>query len=281
MRAQLNLEAVYKTTANPAVLLENSSFNRKVPVEVVIGLRGDLMSPDPDFNIEFPTVSNVLKSEIQYKLNDKDVRQTQALYLLSSGGFLSPEGVSQSDLSGSLFETATGLLGDIIQSEDDKFKVGINVIGADRRLGKETDGRFVATISSKINERFTINGKVGVPFGGINESAIVGDVEVLYRVNDDGTMNLRLFNKENDINYIGQGIGYTQGVGVSYEVDFDTFKELVNKIFKNHKLERATNTEYIDEDSYMSPEYINFSNSKKSKEESPKKNQEAVIPEED
>jgi hypothetical protein len=26
----LNLEAVYKTIANPAVLLENSSFNRKV-----------------------------------------------------------------------------------------------------------------------------------------------------------------------------------------------------------------------------------------------------------
>jgi hypothetical protein len=89
MRAQLNLEAVYKTTANPAVLLDNSSFNAKVPVEVVIGIRGDLTSPEPDFNIEFPTVSNVLKSEIQYKLNDKDVRQTQALYLLSSGGFKS------------------------------------------------------------------------------------------------------------------------------------------------------------------------------------------------
>jgi hypothetical protein len=27
MKAQLNLEAVYKTIANPAVLLENSSFN--------------------------------------------------------------------------------------------------------------------------------------------------------------------------------------------------------------------------------------------------------------
>jgi hypothetical protein len=36
MKAQLNLEAVYKTIANPAVLLENSSFNRKVPVEVVM-----------------------------------------------------------------------------------------------------------------------------------------------------------------------------------------------------------------------------------------------------
>jgi hypothetical protein len=46
------MEAVYKTIANPAVLLENSS-NRKVPVEVVIGIRGDLASPEPDFNIEF------------------------------------------------------------------------------------------------------------------------------------------------------------------------------------------------------------------------------------
>ena len=280
MRAQLNLEAVYKTTANPAILLENASFNTKVPVEVVIGIRGDLTSPEPDFNIEFPTVSTVLKSEIQYKLNDKDVRQTQALYLLSSGGFLSPEGVSQSDFSGSLFETASSLLGGIIQSDDEKFKVGLNFIGADRRIGRETDGRFVATISSKINERITINGKLGVPFGGINESAIVGDVEVLYRVNEDGTLNLRLFNKENDINYIGQGIGYTQGLGVSYEVDFDTFKELVNKIFTNLKIDRVTVPAAEDQDSDLSPDYINFMKSKKPKTEKTKKNQEGLVPEE-
>jgi virulence-associated protein VapD len=283
MKAQLNLEAVYKTTANPAVLLENSSFNSKVPVEVIIGVRGDLTSPEPDFNIEFPTVSNVLKSEIQYKLNDKDVRQTQALYLLSSGGFLSPEGVNQSDFSGSLFETATSLLGGIIRTDNEKFKVGFNFVSADRRIGRETDGRFIATISSKINERITINGKVGVPFGGINESAIVGDVEVLYRVNEDGSMNLRLFNKENDINYIGQGIGYTQGVGVSYEVDFDTFKEFVNKIFKSHKLgvESSPNPAIEDQDSDLAPDYINFSNPKKSKTKKPDINQEAIAPEED
>ena len=280
MRAQLNLEAVYKTSANPAVLLENSSFNTKVPVEVIIGVRGDLTSPEPDFNIEFPTVSTVLKSEIQYKLNDKDVRQTQALYLLSSGAFLSPEGVSQSDFSGSLFETASSILGGIIQSDDDKFKVGLNFIGADRRVGKETDGRFVATISSKINDRVTINGKLGVPFGGINQSAVVGDVEVLFRVNEDGTLNLRLFNKENDINYVGQGIGYTQGLGVSYAVDFDSFKEFVNKIFKNLKFDKVTTTASEDQDSNLSPEYINFQRSKKNNSEKIKKNQEGLIPDE-
>ncbi len=281
MRAQLNLEAVYKTIANPSVLLDNSSFNRKVPVEVVIGIKGDLASPEPDFNIEFPTVSNVLKSEIQYKLNDKDVRQTQALYLLSSGGFLSPEGVTQSDFSGSLFETASSLLGDIIKTDNDKIRVGLNYISADRRIGRETDGRVVATISSKINERFTINGKVGVPFGGINESAIVGDLEVQYRVNEDGTLNLRLFNRENDINYIGQGIGYTQGLGVTYEVDFDTFKELLNKIFKNKKSTPVI--EYINQfqDSNIAPEYINFSIPKEPKPNPQKRNSEAVFSEEE
>ncbi|WP_232505653.1 translocation/assembly module TamB domain-containing protein [Flavobacterium crassostreae] len=280
MRAQLNLEAVYKTIASPAVLLENASFNRKVPVEVIIGIRGDLASPDPDFNIEFPTVSNVLKSEIQYKLNDKDVRQTQALYLLSSGGFLSTEGVSQSDFSGSLFETASGLLGGIIQSDTEKFKVGLNYTPADRRLGKETDGRVIATISSKVNERTTINGKVGVPLGGVNESAIVGDLEIQYRVNEDGTLNLRLFNRENDINYIGEGIGYTQGMGISYEVDFDTFKELVNKIFKNKVLgSQPSNTDFY-QDSALSPEYINFTKPKQPKKDVPQKNKEALLPEE-
>jgi hypothetical protein len=29
-----------------------TSFNAKVPVEVIIGIRGDLTSPEPDFNIE-------------------------------------------------------------------------------------------------------------------------------------------------------------------------------------------------------------------------------------
>jgi hypothetical protein len=58
-------------------------------------------------------------------LNDKDIRQTQALYLLSTGGFLSPEGVNQSDLSGSLFETASSLLGGIIKSDNENSKLAL------------------------------------------------------------------------------------------------------------------------------------------------------------
>lgn len=281
MKARLNLEAVYKTSANPALLLENSSFNKKVDVNVVIGVRGDLTSPEPDFNFEFPTVSNVLKSEIEYKLNDKDVRQTQALYLLSTGSFLSPEGVSQSALSSNALETATNLLTGMIHSEDEKFQVDIDIIAADRSMGYQTDGRFVARVSSKVNDRITINGKVGVPFGGVSQTAVIGDVEILYRVNEDGTLNLRFFNRENDINYIGEGIGYTQGVGISYEVDFDTFKELANKIFKNIKIDKIKMSNGVDQDSTISPDDSDpfGPNNPDSKDQN--LNYEGIIPEED
>ncbi|WP_317046002.1 translocation/assembly module TamB domain-containing protein [Flavobacterium laiguense] len=282
LKAQLNLEAVYKISANPALLLESSSINKKVPVEVVIGIRGDLTRPEPDFMINFPTVTSVLKSELETELADKDVRQTQALYLLSTGSFLSKDGTNQIGAS-SLYETASGMLGNIVQSNDETFEMNFNLVTQDKRPGKETDGRFEAIVSSKVNERITINGRIGVPFGGVNESAVVGDVDIKYRVNDDGSFNLHVFNRENDINYVGQEIGYTQGGGLIYEVDFDTFRELVDKMFKSKKITMPTKgkTDIENPDSNLNPDFINFSKPKEPKSDKPKINQDAVLPEND
>ena len=270
MRANLNLEAVYKTSANPAVLIENPSFNKKVDVEVVIGLKGNLSNPNPDFNINFPTVSSVLKSEIQTKLDDKDVRQKQALILLSTGSFLSVDGLSQTSITNNLYEKVGDIFGSILNDNEDKIQVGVDLVSADRNPGRETDGRVGLTVTTKISDRISINGKFGVPVGGVTESTIVGDVEVQYRVNQDGTLNLRMFNKENDINYIGQGVGYTQGIGLTYQVDFTTFKQLLNKIFKNQKIEIEKKSVKEVSDSEVLPDYIQFEDKKNEKEEKKK-----------
>ncbi|CAN1555532.1 Translocation and assembly module TamB [Flavobacteriaceae bacterium] len=282
LKAQLNLEAVYKTSANPALLLENSSVNKKVDVEVVIGIRGDLTRPEPDFLIDFPSISSVLKSELQTELADKDVRQTQALYLLSTGSFLGKDGSSQA-VTSSVYETASSMLGSIVQSKDEKFEMNFNVVSPDNRPSSQTDGRFEAIVSSKVNERITINGKIGVPFGGVNESAIVGAVDIKYRINDDGSFNFHVFNKENDLNYITQDIGYIQGAGISYEVDFDTFKELVDKMFGGRKLTKEIKIKSKEDnsDSNLSPDFINFTKPKEPNLEKPKINQDAILPEDD
>ena len=35
-------------------------------------------------------------------------------------------------------------------------------------------------------------------------------------------------------------MGYTQGVGLSYQVDFETFRELITKIVKGNQLNQPT-----------------------------------------
>ncbi|CAM3621619.1 hypothetical protein FSS13T_18110 [Flavobacterium saliperosum S13] len=277
MNAALNLEAVYKTESNPAVILDNASFNRKVPTDVIITVNGNLSNPEPDFIIDFPTVSSVLRSEIDYKLSDRDVRQTQALALLSGGGFLSPEN-SANAVTGTLFERASGLFTDIFTGEDDKFKVGLNYVQSDRNPLLQSQERVGVTMSTQINERITINGKLGVPVGGTEQAAIVGNVELQMLLNKEGSLKARVFNRENDINYIGEGIGYTQGVGLSYQVDFDNVRELWRKVFSKKDSEvTSDNPVDQDSDSDLSPEFINFiENRKKKSAEEPKKDLQKV-----
>src|SRR5690606_34704285 len=86
------------------------------------------------------------------------------------------------------------------------------------------------TLSTQISNRILINGAVGVPVGGVTESVIVGDVEIQFLLNEDGTLRAKVFNRENNIQFIGEEIGFTQGIGITYSVDFDTFKELIRKI---------------------------------------------------
>ncbi len=269
--ATLNMEAVYKTEANPSVLLENPSFNKKIPTEVVIKLTDKLTNPTPDISIEFPTVSSVLRSELEYKLSDNDTRQTQAIYLLSTGSFLSDKGVAENAITGNLLERASSLFEDIFSDEDDKFKVGLNYVQGDRKNPEfETEGRVGFTLSTQINDKITINGKLGVPVGGVNESVIVGDVEVQLRLNEDGSLKARFFNRENDISYIGEGgIGYTQGVGISYEVDFNTFKELIGKIINSKKAQKEKEKKEEMPDSDLTPDFIQFTEQRKKEAEKP------------
>ncbi|PZR19193.1 MAG: DUF490 domain-containing protein, partial [Flavobacterium psychrophilum] len=281
-RARLNLEAVYATRANPSVLLESSTFNRNIPVEVVIVLTGNLTNPEPDFLINFPGVSSVLKSDLEYRLNDMTARQNQALSLLSTGSFVSPNSMDAgSAVAGNLFERASSLLTDVFSEDgaDDKLKIGFNYTNATKNPYVETNSQVGLTLSSQINERISVNGQVGVPIGGVNESQIVGNVEAQIRLNDDNTFKGRVFNRENDINFLGEGINYTQGIGLTYELDFDTLQELWRKIFAGETDEEQDVDGNQLPDSDLSPEYLKFMETRNKKKKNTEEKQPERIPE--
>ncbi|MFD1613473.1 translocation/assembly module TamB domain-containing protein [Gelatiniphilus marinus] len=229
LKALINMSATYKTNANPSPLLDNP-INRSIPVELNINLTGALEQPDPQFEFQFPNVSSTIKSELQYRLESIDDRQNQALYLLSTGAF--SRGLNDLNFSGTIAERLNGIVNGIFSSENGKFDFGFNYEVGENRPDYKTDDRFSASIQTKISDKVLINGKLGVPIGGATETVIAGDVEINFLLNEEGTLTAKVFNRENSIRNFGEKIGYTQGVGLSYNVDFDTFKELIRSLFK-------------------------------------------------
>ncbi|MBX2827635.1 MAG: translocation/assembly module TamB [Flavobacteriaceae bacterium] len=242
-RARLDLTARYETEANPAVLLDNPSFNRKIPVEVLVSLSDEILQPELDFQINFPRVSSTVKSELEYKLQDKEQRQTQALFLVSTGAFQGDVNIGGGNaFSSTLTERVNKLVKDIFAGSDKKFTVLPTISTNANTTSQQTEYQLGVELSTNISERILINGKVGVPVGGANESTVAGDIEVQWLVNDDGSLRINFFNRQADLQFIGEDQIFEQGAGVSYSVDFDTFNELMQKLF-NKKLSKEQEEE--------------------------------------
>src|SRR5690606_34086652 len=130
----------------------------------------------------------------------------------------------------------------------------------ERTPEQEGVDRFGVMVSTQISNRLVFKGEVGVPIGGVSESFIFGNAELNFLLNEDGTLRFKVFNRENDIRYIGEDIIYNQGMGLSYTVDFDTSDELVRKIFKGEiKPEEIPQAiEEMTEQESVAPEYVKF-----------------------
>nr|WP_232233276.1 translocation/assembly module TamB domain-containing protein [Arenibacter sp. NBRC 103722] len=234
LAAQLNMEAVYSLNANPAPLLDNPGYTRRIPTDVVVRLTGELESPVIDWRIEFPGTNSIVKSELEYRLQDPTIAEKNALFLLAQGSFVNEQtGINQQAVTGNLLQSASGILNSLLAGDNDKVNFGLSYEQGilDRTTDIQTENRLGVTLSTQISDRVLLNGRVGVPVGGVTETVVAGDVEVQILLNEEGTLSAKIFNRENEIQqFLADRQGYTQGVGLSYQVDFDSFKELLRKI---------------------------------------------------
>lgn len=237
-RARLNISAKYATDANPAVLLDNPSFNRKIPVDVLVDLTGEIIQPELNFRIDFPRTGSTVKSELEFKLQNKEDREKQAIFLLATGSFVNDD-LGGANFASTLADRVSNLVNELFADEDGKFNIGLDYSQGSRLPNQETADRVGISLQSQINERILINGKVGIPVGGATETAIAGDIEVQWLINEDGTLRMNFFNRQADIQFIGEDQIFEQGLGMSYSVDFDTISELMDKLF-NKKVTRES-----------------------------------------
>jgi hypothetical protein len=62
-----------------------------------------------------------------------------------------------------------------------------------------------------------------------NTSNIVGDFNAEYKLSDDGRFRIKAFNKSNTSSLVYNYAPYTQGFGIFYREEFNTFRELLER----------------------------------------------------
>ena len=227
--------------ANPASLIQNTSFNRKIPTIVNISLEGELSNLNtPIFDLEFPETRGAVKSELDYYLSDYEKEQSQSLSLITQGIFIndfSQSLISSQTITNNLFQRASGIIDEIFTNPNDKMNIGINFSQGDRFAASSllNRDRIGLTLQSEISDRILINGKIGVPVSGTEENVILGNVQVDFLLNDSGSLRARIFNKENEYQFFGDEVGFTQGLGLQFDVEFNNFSELIKKLKRNKK----------------------------------------------
>ena len=246
--ATLNLQAAYNLKTSLSGLVDSSYYNtsdnlkKRIPIQCQVFLTNKLMNPDIDFNINLPTADEEIRTLVRSVINTDEKKNKQFLSLLVLNSFL-PE---QDAGSNAGYSTNTSNLGAVTTSEllsnqlshwlsqiSDEWDIGINYRPSDEITEDQIE---VALSTQLLNDRVSINGNVGYGGQAVDQTSnIVGDFNVDVKLNKSGKLRLKAFNESNDkLLYVNSP--YTQGVGIFYREEFNSFSELL-KIF-NRRLRK-------------------------------------------
>ena len=221
-----------------------------------LNLSDKLLKPTITFDIAAPKAPETGKALIRRVTNEQDELNRQFFSLLlvrkfqPLKGTVTANGSSAIDLVESQINAALGKL-------SDSYKLNVDY-GADKVAGDNSVELGVKT--GLLNDRLIVSGSFGVENktdgeSGTNESStqssLIGDVNIEYLINEKGTFRVNVFNQSN-ANSVNENSGpFTQGAGVSYHEEFnswkdfelfqailDIFRKKEKKHFKNKKVEK-------------------------------------------
>lgn len=235
--AFLDIEAVNKVKANPSILLENVQGTRNIDVNLITKITGNLYEPQMTFDIDLPNAGSLVKSELAFKINDEDKKMTQFFSLLGFGTFTNPDDADfanngSSLLAGTLSERISSVISNLLKSKNDKFQIGfVFENGVENKLDNiRSDTKVGVNFETKLFNKIIINGEVGVPINSNSQSGVTGEIEAELPLNKAENFRLKMYNRRNEVEFdVLDSEGYTQGLGVSYQFNWDTGSEFLEK----------------------------------------------------
>lgn len=236
--ADINITTSYKQRASIAPLVNDPNYNARTQVDCKLLIGNKLFSPDINFAIDFPNLDATTKSRISSVLSDETELNRQVFSFLLFRTFATPliYNTSQGGVTagGAAANTGSELLSNRVTEFLNTYVGALSGIkdlelGLNYRPGSGTTNESVDLALSKqfLDNRITVDGNFGVNQNTSNGNSLIGDVNVDYKITNDGRFRLKGFNRSNDNTQIATAGGpYTQGVGFFYRVEFNTLEEL-------------------------------------------------------
>ena len=230
----MNINAKYQTTAALSDLLESSVTSylnsNIVKVDCIANITGPLLQPLVKFDIQLPTAEEEVQRLVKAAINTEDMMSQQMVFLLLTGRFYNPSVTQNATYSSQLASTAASFATATISSQlnywlsqiSNNVNLGLNYID---NSDTDLDNRqFAVNISTHfLDNRLILNGNVGYRTQYGNED-FIGDFDLEYKLIKSGRLRLKAYNKTNDRLY--SSALYTQGLGIMYREDFDTWENL-------------------------------------------------------
>lgn len=257
MNADINVVTSYRQRASVAPLLNDTTgtYKGRFPVDCKLIITGKLFSPNVNFAIDFPNIDATAKARIDNVLADELELNRQVFSFLLFRSFVTPQiysaagGVTAGNAAAS---TGSELLSNRVSEFLNTYfgnLTGINdlQLGLNYRPGDQNNSEAVDLALSKqfLNNKISVDGNFGVNNSQTRRSSsVIGDVNVDYKLSSDGKFRLRGFNRSNDnTQLVLTGAQFTQGVGIFYREEFETFTELFARYRKKLKKKEPVKTE--------------------------------------
>ena len=233
----LDINAIYETKASLEMIMGGSSNAPTSRRTVNCGLHiyDKLSNPHLGFSIEVPDLNPSAQSYFQSAISTEDKLQKQFLALLVSNSFLPGDesGIVNNTnvLLSNAAEIMSGQLNNILKMLKIPLDLGFNYQQA--RGG--TDIFDVALSTQLFNNRVSVNGTVGNRLNGDSRQDIVGDLNIEMKLTRQGDVRASLFSHSADkfTNYLDNS--QRNGLGISYQQEFNTFGEFFRNIFSTKK----------------------------------------------
>ena len=241
LESTLDIDAIYKTKASLSSLIaDTTSVSNRRTVECGISITDKISDPRLSFSIEIPDLDPTIKSRVESALSSEDKVQKQFLSLILSNSFLPDEqsGIvnNTSMLYSNVTEMLANQLSNIFQKLDIPLDLGLNYQPSD----KGNDIFDVAVSTQLFNNRVVVNGSVGnkqYNTGGTQD--VVGDLDIEIKLDRSGSFRLNLFSHSADsyTNFLDNS--QRNGVGLTYQTEFNSFGQFVKNIFSKKAKRKA------------------------------------------